>query len=564
MVAPRFAPQREYYVFPLGLAYVTAALRQQGFEVSCLNLCHHQGPVEDLIEDAIRGSRADVLCTGAMSWYWNEIHEVLRAGRRAKPDIVTVVGGAAVTSTPELILSSMPIDYGVLGEGERTIVELAEALREGRDPARVPGLVLRRNGGIVRTALRPPIRDLDALPFPDLEAFQFPEWLRIRWHAQPSLPGPFFDVDEQPRLYEMVTSRSCPFRCTFCYHPLGQKYRQRSLDNVFAEIDRVVRDHGINLLNVQDELFALDEERLLEFARRIRPYGLRWMAQWRVEMARPELLRTLRDSGLFMLGLGIESMSDTVLRSMKKRTRRAQVEAALTAAHEAGVRVCGNIILGDPAETPATVAESMTWWLAHPEHDVNLQLVLAVPDAPIYRDAITSGVISDPLAFIQKRFPLVNLTSMTDREYDRVVRQVMYYDQTRANVMAGEVLDAQREAGTPESSGAKPIYRITLRCPDCGRTSVFRQARFSWRPQILLMCKHCYKRLRVATNSAFPGDFNRLGSHLFASGILIYAVWLARNPLFRRVAKFVESLLPSAIVNDYAGFLGKGTRRGKA
>ena len=120
-VVPKFAGAGDYYSFPIGLAYIVSYMRHKGFNVFCLNLCHSDDPVEQQLRKCIEEMDIDVVCTGSMSFYWNEVSEVVEAVKKINPQIITVAGGALVTAGPKLALENMKIDYGVLGEGEITM-----------------------------------------------------------------------------------------------------------------------------------------------------------------------------------------------------------------------------------------------------------------------------------------------------------------------------------------------------------------------------------------------------------------------------------------------------------
>lgn len=536
-VVPKFAEAGEYYSFPIGLAYIVSYMRHKGFNVFCLNLCHSDDPIEQQLRKCIEDKHIDVVCTGSMSFYWNEVSEVVEAAKRINPPIITVVGGALITSGPKLALENMKINYGVIGEGEITMTELADALTSNGDVGRVKGLIFHdKANGFTVTAPREAILDLDSLPFPDYEGLEFSTWLSARWLKQPMLGALLFDIDDRKNFYEILTSRSCPFNCTFCYHPLGQKYRQRSLDNVFQEIDYLVRKYNINLLNMLDELFSLDEKRLHEFASRIKKYNIRWMAQLRADNVSENMLKALKDAGILTLGIGMESMSDKVLKSMKKHVTKAGIERAYKLALDTGVRAGGNLIFGDPEETEETVQESLDWWKKHTEYDILLRFILAVPDSKVWRHAVEHNLIGDEVQFTKNRFPVINLTKISDSKFNKIRRKVMHLEFTHKYLMKGKVLSSKKESDTYEG---KNIYTFTVECSLCHQISVYKYCCFSVRPYAIVLCKHCYKRLKLKTKKAFPDDYNAI----YGSAFMIYHRYLKRFALARTIAQGFKKII---------------------
>src|SRR3990172_12467686 len=172
-VNPKYTTRGEPYEFSLGMAYVSSYLKKGGFNVFCLNTCHCDDTIEEQLFRYINDKHIDVVCTGGMSLYYAHINAILEASKRVKPDIITVVGGPIVTSDPKLVLENMAIDYGIIGEGEETMADLADALCNNKDVRNIDGIAYIRNGELFITDSRSPISDLDALPIPDYEGFGY-------------------------------------------------------------------------------------------------------------------------------------------------------------------------------------------------------------------------------------------------------------------------------------------------------------------------------------------------------------------------------------------------------
>ncbi len=245
-IVPRFAAKNEYYIFPVGMGYVISSLQKNGFNVFCLNLCHADEPIDEQIKSIVKEKEIDVICTGGMTIHWNLLKDMLAVIKDNFPDKPIVVGGSIVTAETQVAMDNLPIDFGIIGEGEITMSELAaELCAENMEPESVNGIIYRSpSGELITTEKRDPIMDLDSLPIPAYEMMGYEQHLSARWDTVPALGGITFSIDENQRLGELATSRSCPYSCTFCYHPLGSKYRQRSLDNVFKELDFLVRPYS--------------------------------------------------------------------------------------------------------------------------------------------------------------------------------------------------------------------------------------------------------------------------------------------------------------------------------
>jgi len=142
LVVPQFSTRGKNYNFPIGIAYISSYLKEQGYNVFCLNLCHYDEniPVETILRENIEKYKIDVFLTGAMSFYWEKVEEILKLSKKIKPSIINIVGGAILTSDPELAMENLNADIGVLGESEHTIAQLAKILCDNGDKKNVNGI----------------------------------------------------------------------------------------------------------------------------------------------------------------------------------------------------------------------------------------------------------------------------------------------------------------------------------------------------------------------------------------------------------------------------------------
>ncbi|OGO81130.1 MAG: hypothetical protein A2Y21_07245 [Clostridiales bacterium GWC2_40_7] len=307
-------------------------------------------------------------------------------------------------------------DYGVIGEGEITNCELCKALENGEDVSCVDGLVYKNGEQHLITAPRKEIEDIDSIPWPDYEGFEFDKLL----DAAPSMNG----MNEKNTVF-MLTSRSCPYSCTFCFHPVGKKYRQRSLDGFFAELDYMVQRYKVKYLYIADELFGYNMERVKEFCRRIKKYNISWWAQFRVDDVNPELLEAIKDGGCAVMGFGLESADNRILKSMRKHTTIEQIEHALNLVYNAGISFNGLFIFGDIEETAETANNTIQWWCNHKEYEISLAFIITYPGTYLYKYACEKGVIKDKVKFLKDGCPHINVSRLSDEEMTALARQVI-------------------------------------------------------------------------------------------------------------------------------------------
>lgn len=477
-VIPKFtwSPAQDY-IFPVGIAYITSVLKQNGFSVSGIDLNRFDAPPQEVLGKVIRERNIDVVATGTISAHFNKVQAVLEGVRKANKRIVTIVGGGVMSSEPEAMMDSLNPHFGVLGEGEVTIVELARQLTSARRYDEVNGIIFRApDGRLTTTPARAPIRELDKLPFPD-EAL-----LQDYYKAQ-------------PRVYNIVSSRSCPYKCTFCYHPIGDIYRQRSLDDLFREIEYSYRTYSPFHYRIIDELFSVKRERVLEFCRRIKPYNVKWDVQMRVSDVDSELLDQMRDAGCVLVSYGLESGSQKVLESMRKHTKVPDLVKAVDLTYQSRLQVQGAFIFGDPAETHDTAVETFSLWLKRRKAGIGMWPIEVYPGTPLYKDAVKKGIIPDPALYIANGCRSVNVMSLPDGEALQVLL-LMYLLGTTYNRIPARVLDCQPgQLVTKNPTESTQLFHVKVKCPHCAEEVTYQNMPMyggqKW------VCSKCNRRFDV-------------------------------------------------------------------
>jgi anaerobic magnesium-protoporphyrin IX monomethyl ester cyclase len=526
---PRFSKKDEFYPFPFGLAYISSYLKSKGFKVFCLNLCRFEETEStmDILRNEIVKNNINAVLTGGMSGHWDLVDDVLNKTKRIDPRIVTIVGGPIVTSDPELAMENMPIDYGIVGEGEITSEELCHCLDTGQAPENVDGLMFKYDEKWLKTKDRSPILDLDSLPFPDYESFGYSEWLKLIQYSEAS---PILENFDDLIYAQIIGSRSCPYSCTFCYHPLGNRYRQRSIDNIFAEIDFLVEKYKVNFISFSDELFSANTTRLYEFADRLKKYGIKWDAQFRVNNITEEMLDRLKASNLVSIGFGVESLSDAILKSMKKMITKSEIETAFRLATESGIYCAGNIILGDPEETIETMNESIDWWKKHPQYLISLKFIKAIPDAEVYRHAVEKGIIKDKLKHVKENFPIVNMTKIPDEDFFRMKDEVFGYGDSLEYSLNGKIIKSEK---MDEKYQNYNFYSLTLECENCGHVDKYKKFTRSLGTYTTVVCKKCHCSLKIEQKKAFFLEYHPIKNFLKKRLRRVYSKLLKKNVLDR-------------------------------
>lgn len=409
--------EMQSYHLPVGIGYVSASLKRAGHDVVVLNPNHSVERFDVLVAREIEKHQPHVVFTGGMAFHLKQMQRVVALTRTLSPEAVIVLGGPLVTNQPQVAMTAVPeADFGVIGEGEHTTVELLAALETGNGFDKVKGIIYQAKGtqALRQTAPRPIEKNLDLLPWVDYEGLGLDVYASLH---NPGECAPALVVDFETRVMPLITSRGCPYSCTFCCHEFeGRSYRARSLDDVFSEIKHNVERYAINALFIYDDLFCLQPERLKEFCARIAPLGLRWECSLHAGQVDAEILKLMKDSGCCCISVGVESMSPTILKSMNKQTTVEQLERVLSQIYDARIGVWANMIFGDPAETLGTVKETLEWFANNSQYIGRFAKMGYHPGSRIYDDAVKRGLIGDPVEYLLKEDCELNATTMTDEE----------------------------------------------------------------------------------------------------------------------------------------------------
>lgn len=538
LITPKFVQNPgDFYEFPLGLCYISSCLKRAGYEVHGLNLNHVSCSPAEAISTAVRGGGYDVVGTGGLSHHFRMVRDILSAVRKTDPRIFIMAGGGLVSSEPELTCEALELDAGVIGEGEITAVELVRALESGRSLDEVPGIVHRNGGNCRKTAERPSLEDLETLPWPDYELFEVRRYL----DNQKPNDNYYTALFDEPRILPVIASRSCPFNCTFCYHPMGRKYRTRPISSVLEELRLYKQKYMLNAVSLLDESFSMDRERVEEFCEGMADMGLKWIAQLRVDRIDRTLLNRMRESGLYYVSYGVESASQAILNSMRKHTSVEQIDTALSLTAKERIGIQGNLLFGDPAETLDTARESFSWARRNSRYGLNMNYVIPYPGSAIYEYGLSKGVISDKLAYLEAGCPTVNLTGM-DGEDLLQLRDEMMRTQAETRLWS---LDASVR---PMKDG-ETLVEFSVLCPHCGYHNRYRNFRVNSIAAAKLACRNCMQRFDYRT-SIFPEN-----------DALLKRMRAGIEECARRQTRV--SIAPSMAdptFEDYLGFLGLSPR----
>ncbi len=359
---------------PLGLAYVAAALREAGHAVEILDAL-----ALDMswarFEAHLAERRPDVLGLSAMTPMADVAARAARLGRPHARWIV--LGGPHPTATRRAVLDEIPdLDAAVSGEGERVAPALLAWWAAGGQGSPPPGVITRGH----RYQEHEPERDPSRLP----------------WPARDLLPNHAYRYlfATRPGFATMITSRGCPFACTFCDKSVGgSRWRARPAQDVVDEMEALVTQYGVGFINFYDDNFTLRRERVVEICEEILRRGLQveWKCEGRVDGVDEALLRLMRRAGCRVVAYGVESGNPETLALLRKDISLDETRVAFAATRSAGLRSLAYIILGAPGEDAAAVRSTLRFCREIDATYVQFSTLTAMPGTPLFQRRKVGG-----------------------------------------------------------------------------------------------------------------------------------------------------------------------------
>lgn len=347
--------------YPLGLAYIAAvakamghqtkiyeadaAIRPTGLDFSSeyqrydfylQGVNDEKHPVWGEIRQLISQYRPDIVGIGSLTPKIASALVVADLCKDYDPDCLVVMGGAHPTVSPEQCIEYPSIDLIVRGEGERTFEELLkEVSGGGKDYRNIRGISYKEDSRVIHNPPREYSKDLNAIPFPATE-----ELLNLNNYTSEDIGL-------------ILTSRGCPYRCTYCYHPWKGKLNFRSIDNVIEEIKRVMKGYGTRQFAIKDDTFNVSNSHTVEFCERVirEKLNINWDCTTRVDRIDEETLKLMIRAGCNVIKVGIETGSQKILEETHKGTTLAHARAAAGLFNKYGVFWSAYFMMGLPQET---------------------------------------------------------------------------------------------------------------------------------------------------------------------------------------------------------------------
>ncbi len=435
---------------PLGLLYIAAVLDKAGYKVEILDAFMTDfafrkiGDITEVgmsygkIRDEIRRREPDIV--GISNPFSCQVENTIRVAdivKETSPSILTVVGGPHVTVVPvEFLEEAKNVDIVVVGEGEYTMLDIIRFFEGHKKISEVLGIAYRKDDKVVLNPPRPLIKNLDELPYPAYHLVEMEQYLNPKEIDYRSFKG---------RAISMITSRGCPFNCSFCavHLHMGKMFRANSVDYVVNHIEHVVNKYRVKTIFFEDDNLTFDLKRIEAICDKIIEKGI--SVDWetpngiRADYLTLNLLKKMKRAGCKSVFFGIESGDQFVLdRIIDKKFKLSNVVKVAKLCKEIGLKTGAFYIIGFPGEKKENMEKTIELALRlKKEFDVGMHLFFATPSygTRLYEECKEKGYIREdlsPRAFAEVRqprgMPLIKTEDFTPKEVkEMALRAVKTY-----------------------------------------------------------------------------------------------------------------------------------------
>ncbi|MFX1235911.1 MAG: B12-binding domain-containing radical SAM protein [Promethearchaeota archaeon] len=373
---------------PLGMCYVSAVLKNENYEVEIIDQAARGLNLQEIIK-WIEKKDPDVLGFSTLTASGSGI-SAAKTSREVKewnPNIKIVFGNRHATVNDYKILNKYPfVDICVRDEGEYTFLELVKTLEKDNSLKNVKGITYRSNGKIVRNEKRELIKDLDVLPFPDRKSLNF------------NYKGTYANLEFAPEGFtSMVSSRGCPYQCSFCYGSRTSGFRTRSVKNILEEI-LYLESEGFSYVNFVDDNFTLSKKRVIKLCQLIRKnkIDMNWICEGRVNQVSDQMLKEMQRANFRILCYGVESANQRILDYYNKGITPEQSILAIKKARKAKIPfLLSSFIVGAPSETFREIYNTLKFAQKLDIDFPLFNLLGTMPGTDIWDDLVSKNILDE-------------------------------------------------------------------------------------------------------------------------------------------------------------------------
>ncbi len=396
--------------FPLGLTYVAGSAKKAGYECKILDMDAAESkdgsldftkeyesynnyvkalndpahPTWQLMKKLVIEQKPDIIGITAMTTKFGSVIQTAKFCREALPNVPIIIGGPHASAMPELTAQIPECDYVLRGEGDESIPELLNALRDKTDLSVIRGLTWKKDGKIIHNPDREFVKDLDSIAFPDRKALLNPE---------------NYSSED---MGVILSSRGCPFCCSYCFHMWNRQVRYRSVSAVIEEIMQVHKDYGTTQFSIKDDSFTVKRDHVLKLCEEFQklPFKITFNCTTRVDIIDDEILSAMKKAGLAQLSIGIESGSKEILKATDKGITHEQILKAAALLNKHKIYWTGYFMIGLPQETEEDILKTLAFLKKSKPYYGGLGVYNPFPRTKLFDQGVEMGLL-EPMPSIE-------------------------------------------------------------------------------------------------------------------------------------------------------------------
>lgn len=379
---PEFVSDNEGYFPPLGIMYIASYLKkyQKDCQIVVIDSVLEKLSYSQIARQAANFN-ADIV--GISCWTFSLIDslQVAKEIKEVSPHTLVCLGGPHTNIYPKETLSNDYVDFVITNDGEKAFLELVNQLKTNKDFNNVPNLYYKNFGKIVKSPVSYIEKNLDELPFPDRGWTDFSKYNSV--------------MDKVLPVTTMITSRGCPFKCSFCFQQ-GSGWRARSVPDIINEMEYCIA-LGIRNFYIFDETFTVNKQRVLELCSAIKNNGLKitWSCRSRVDTIDEEVLDNLKEAGCKRISFGVETANTEVLKRLNKQITIPKAISIFRLAKKKRIVTLADFMIGCPDEDHQRAEETIRLAkLLDPDY-VQFALFTLFPATQLYKEALDAGIVKN-------------------------------------------------------------------------------------------------------------------------------------------------------------------------
>ncbi len=370
------------YYPPLGLMYLATVLKNNAYEVKILDCVPMKYDFEEIKSEILLFNPFAV----GITTFTTSIIDVLDTAKLVKElntEIYVIIGGHHTFLYPKQSIKYPNIDFILNGEAEFTFLELIDGLQNNKNDeelSKIQGIGFLKNNEIFYNSNIPFIQNLDILPIPDRTLLPMDLYKSI--------------VGRNKMVATVMSSRGCPFKCTYCYCP-SKQYRSRSTKNIIEEI-KYLLDLGYKEIFFFDDLFALQPKKVIDFAKALQDEKIKidWSFRGRINTITEELIKEVKAANIHRIQFGIESGVEKTLKRIKKGITTEQIKKVIKWCKKAKITTIGNFMIGLPDETEEDILETLRFSRKIGLNYAQYSVLVPYPFTEAYLEGLEKGLFS--------------------------------------------------------------------------------------------------------------------------------------------------------------------------